>query len=372
MVVSYQKDKYPLTSLYFYLTQGCNLKCRHCWINPKYQTLSEAVLAISVENFTECINQALPLGLESVKLTGGEPFLHPEIGKLLDIIHKKKLRPVIESNGCLITKKLACKIKECIDPFVSISIDSTDKETHEWFRGVKGCYQEAVRGLQYCVQADLPTQIIMSIVRKNKDHIDDMIKFAIDNGCESVKFNIVQPTERGKNIYKNNENLTTEEYIEIGQYISAELQPKTKIRLVYSIPPAFLPLSYMLSGYKHGCDSGCAIKNILGVLWNGNISICGIGENVDELILGEIDSADKRAGLENIWNNNKIIDIIRKGLPEKVEGVCTECMFQKICFGYCPANNYYSTKNIFAPGWFCQNAYEKGLFPDKRLIIYER
>ncbi|MCD4741732.1 MAG: SynChlorMet cassette radical SAM/SPASM protein ScmF [Desulfobacteraceae bacterium] len=360
-----------MTSLYFYLTQGCNLKCRHCWINPKYQTLTGNVPSISVENFTECIDQAIPLGLQSVKLTGGEPFLHPYIDKLLDIVYKKKLRLVIESNGCLITSESAQKIKKCDDPFVSISIDSTDKETHEWFRGVKGCYKTAVRGLKHCVNAGLPAQIIMSLVKRNRDHVDDMIKFAIDNGCESVKFNIVQPTERGKSIYKNNENLTISDYIEIGRYITDELQPETELRLVYSIPPAFLPLSYMLSGYKHGCGSGCAIKNILGVLWNGDISICGIGENIKELILGNIGSPLEDNGLENnlgkIWKNNKIIDIIRNGLPEKVEGVCSNCIFKMICFGYCPANNYYSTNNLFAPGWFCNKAYTKGLFPVTRL-----
>jgi SynChlorMet cassette radical SAM/SPASM protein ScmF len=360
-------NKYPLTTLYFYLTQGCNLKCRHCWINPKYQALTEKIVSISIENFNKCIDQALPLGLNSVKLTGGEPFLHPQINTLLDIIHKKKLRLVLESNGCLITPELAGKIKKCKDSFISISLDSTDKETHEWFRGVKGCHKTAVTGLKHCIKAGVPTQIIMSLVKKNRKHIDDMINFAINTGCESVKFNIIQPTERGKNIYRNNENLTIEDYIETGRYITQTLQPKTKIRLIYSLPPAFLPLSYMLGGYKQGCGSGCAIKNILGVLWNGNISICGIGENVKELILGNIDLV----GLENIWKNNRIINMIRNRLPEKIEGVCSNCIFKMSCFGYCPANNYYSTKNLFAPGWFCNNALANNLFPETRLKIKE-
>ena len=361
----YQTDKYPLTSLYFYLTQGCNLKCKHCWINPKYQALTEKVLSISIENFSKCIDQAIPLGLEDVKLTGGEPFLHPQIGNLLDIVYTKKLRLIIESNGCLISSPLAKKIKNCENPFISISIDSTDKATHEWFRGVEGCFNTAVKGLKNCVKAGLPTQIIMSLVKRNSDHIDAMIKFAIDNGCESVKFNIVLPTERGKNIYKNNEHLTIEDYIKIGRYITEKVQPTTKIRLIYSLPPAFLPLSYMLGGHKHGCGSGCRIKNILGVLWNGDISICGIGENIEELILGNIDSID----LENIWKNNRVIDTIRNGLPEKIEGVCVKCIFKNVCLGDCPANNYYNSKNLFAPGWFCEKAYVSNLFPDTRLKI---
>jgi MoaA/NifB/PqqE/SkfB family radical SAM enzyme len=28
----------PLQTLYFYLTEGCNLRCRHCWIEPPHQS----------------------------------------------------------------------------------------------------------------------------------------------------------------------------------------------------------------------------------------------------------------------------------------------------------------------------------------------
>ncbi len=318
---------------------------------------------MAVEDFTQCIEQALPMGLKGVKLTGGEPFLHPEIDQLIDIVQKTELRLVIESNGCLITPALADKISKCRSPYISISLDSTEKEVHEWLRGVKGCHKTAVNGLQYCLDAGLPTQIVMSLLKRNRYNIDNMVKFAMDIGCESVKFNIVQPTERGRTIYEKNENLTIEDYISIGRYISHKLQPEVKIRLIYSIPPAFLPLSYMLGGYKHGCGSGCAIKNILGILWNGNISICGIGENVEELILGNIQSV----GLEKIWKKSGIIDIIRNGLPDKIEGICSDCIFQKKCFGYCPANNYYSTRNLLASGWFCTSAYSDNLFPAVRL-----
>lgn len=356
-------DKYPLGTLYFYITQGCNLKCRHCWINPKYLAIGEQVPAMNVAHFVECIDQAIPLGLKSVKLTGGEPFLHPRMDQLLDIIYSRKLSLAIESNGTLITPRLARKIKTCENPFISISIDSTDEETHDWLRGESGCFRTAVRGLNYCIESGLKTQVVMSLVKRNRDDIDDMVEFAKQAGCESVKFNIVQPIERGKNIYTHHENMTIEEYIEIGKYVTGELQQESPIRLHYDLPPAFLPLSYMLSGYKHGCGGSCGIKNILGILWNGNISICGIGETVQELVLGNIGSDD----LETIWKENIIVNTIRTGFPEKLEGICSNCVFQVVCSGDCPANNYYNTKNIFAPGWFCDRAYEEQLFPDTRV-----
>ena len=355
--------QFPLTGLYFYLTNDCNLKCRHCYINPKFQQNSKSCDFLPTDLFEKIINQAIPLGLKGIKLTGGEPLLHPEFEQLVDFTQQSNLSLTVESNGCLMTPPLANKIARSIRPFISISLDSTNVETHEWLRGVKGSFEAAVQGIRYCTEAGIPTQIIMSLVQRNKNHIDDMIRWAERMGCESVKFNIVQPTERGKKIYQNNENLSVKEHIDIGQSIPRDRQTMTTMRLTSSLPPAFLPLSYMFNKYRHGCGSGCNIKGILGVLWNGDLSICGIGSCVEELRFGNIATSP----LKEVWQNNDLLHTLRDGLPEKIEGVCKECVFQMSCSGNCPAHNYYATGRLFSSGWFCQQAAQEELFPKERI-----
>ena len=68
------KQKFPLNQIYFYLTEGCNLRCRHCWIAPKHQAEGKAATALAYELFRHIVDQAKPLGLSGVKLTGGEPL----------------------------------------------------------------------------------------------------------------------------------------------------------------------------------------------------------------------------------------------------------------------------------------------------------
>ena len=69
--------QFPLNQIYFYLTKGCNLRCRHCWIAPKYQGDGQSHPALDVDLFKSIVAQAKPLGLGGVKLTGGEPLIHP-------------------------------------------------------------------------------------------------------------------------------------------------------------------------------------------------------------------------------------------------------------------------------------------------------
>lgn len=67
----------PLNQLYFYLTEGCNLACRHCWLAPKFDADGSRYAMLPVELFETAVREAKPLGLSGLKLTGGEPLCTP-------------------------------------------------------------------------------------------------------------------------------------------------------------------------------------------------------------------------------------------------------------------------------------------------------
>jgi len=353
---------YPLNCIYFYLTEGCNLCCRHCWIQPKFQNGERVFPSLEVDLFKSIIAQAKPLGLGSVKLTGGEPLLHPQIADLLDHIREENLRLTIETNGVLCTPALARQIASCVNPFVSVSIDGADGETHDWVRGVAGSFGQAMDGARNLVGAGIHPQIIMTIMRRNSDQIEDVVRLAEGLQANSVKFNIVQPTARGEKMHEAGDTLTIEELIEIGRWVESELAAKTHLRLHYSHPSAFRPMSKMFGERGDGCGV-CGILGILGVLGNGSYALCGIGETVPELVFGH--AAEDR--LADIWEDSSVLKELREGLPHRIEGICSDCVMRGICLGSCVAQNYYSTRNLWAGYWFCEAAKKKGLFPSTRL-----
>jgi len=113
----------PLGTLYFYLTEGCNLACRHCWLSPKFDSDGTRFPVLPVETFEQIVREAKPLGLHTVKLTGGEPLLHPHFTDLLDVIRRERVRLQIETNGILCTEEQAKQIASIPGVFVSVSID---------------------------------------------------------------------------------------------------------------------------------------------------------------------------------------------------------------------------------------------------------
>ena len=66
------EDCPPLNSYYVYLTGGCNLACKHCWLEPTFQKDSGTGGHLDYELFALAIEEGLPLGLNRIKLTGGE------------------------------------------------------------------------------------------------------------------------------------------------------------------------------------------------------------------------------------------------------------------------------------------------------------
>lgn len=350
----------PLKQLYFYLTEGCNMACRHCWLAPKRDAAGDRYPALPVELFETAIREAKPLGLSRVKLTGGEPLLHPRFIRLLEIIRREGLGLTIETNGLLCTPTIATEIAKSPNRFVSVSIDGADAATHESLRGVPGSFRAASQAVRNLAAAGIRPQVIFTVMRNNIGQVDAIIRLAEDLGAASVKFNVLQPIARGEKLHETHEAINITELIKIGRHVELGLAAKTKLKLFFDYPQAFRALSSMAG--DGGCGT-CGILGILGILASGHYALCGIGEQVQELVFGDVG----KDMLDEIWRESAILKALREGVPRRLEGICGRCLVNKRCLGSCIAQNYYSSGSLWAPFWFCKQAEEAGLFPASRL-----
>lgn len=349
-----------LRQLYVYLTDGCNLACQHCWLAPSFDATGQSATMLPVEAFEQVLHQAKPLGLRSVKLTGGEPLLHPRIRRLLDILRREDLRLFVETNGMLCTPEIATRIARCRDSFVAVSVDGADAATHEAVRRIPGSFESTLRGVCALVEAGVRTQIIMSILRLNAGQVDGVVRLAERLGASSVKFNVVQPSGRGEQLQARGGLLDVPELIDLGRRVEVRLSATTDLALYFDYPPAFRPLS------RFAADKGggtCRILGILGLLPTAEYALCGIGVHVPELVFGSVE----KDALTEVWAGSPLLRTLRQGLPERLEGVCSRCLMRKTCLASCIADNYHRARHLWAPFWFCQEAETLGVFPPSRL-----
>jgi len=290
-----------------------------------------------------------------VKLTGGEPLLHPQFRALIRLIGDEGIRIMIETNGTLIDDDLAVFLKGIPQvSFISVSLDGVTAEAHEAIRGVHGSHERTLAGIRSLVRSGFKPQVICSLHRGNKDQMGDMVKLAVEFGCGSVKFNNIQRMGRGEEFIKDM-GLDVSEILDLHRFLEKEIIPDSPIRVYFDIPMAF----YSIGRLMRDSSCRCSLLNILGILATGEISLCGVGVTTPELIFGHLAQDD----LAEVWNRNPILALMRRQIPAELEGVCSRCLHRDICLGNCIANNFYLTRKLNAPYTYCEQAREQGFFP---------
>ncbi len=262
----------------------------------------------------------------------------------------------METNGTLITPDLAHHLKEKTSLwFISVSLDGATVESHDHMRNVPGSFERARQGILDLIAAGYRPQIIMSLYPGNVDEIETLVRWAEEVGCGSVKFNLLQPSGRGEQMKERGEWLEIEELIRLGQWVEKDLQKKISIPLLYSWPIAFHGISRLLDDHTGLCHIEC----ILGVLSTGHLAMCGIGTQEKDLVYGQLG----RDNVREVWIDNPALLKMRDVISAPLEGICKNCIHQKLCKGNCLAQNYIASKSLTAPFWFCQIADESNLFP---------
>ena len=354
-----------LRSFYLYLTSGCNLMCRHCWIKLHFiGGKPDPQECIDPELLLAAVKEAKTLGLTNAKLTGGEPLLHPRFRDIAAGLSELGLGMNMECNGTLLTPGLARWLKtDTKISFISVSLDDDEPDSHDDFRGVPGAFHAAVRGLDYLHDAGYEnTQVIMSLHKGNIGKIDKVVALAAAHGAASVKFNPVSDSGRGKQMTARQETLNMPELLAIEKYIYGELKEKTAIkRLILNLPPAIRSFRILME--TRGCTGDCGVAGILGILGSGEIAMCGIGKTVPSLVYGKLGDS-----ITDIWINHPKLQALRQEMQNWLNypGACRDCLLSRYCRTGCVAANYREGENMVWPGKQCEEAEKLGLFPESR------
>ena len=177
--------------------QGCNLRCGCCH-NPDTWDFNGGTEVTTEEVFAKIKRLKNYFGESGgVTVSGGEPLMRPDIYELVAYAASKGLRPVFGTNGMLITKEVAQKLKDAGAMAMGISLDSLDEAKHNEFRGHPEAFARTVQGMKNCTEVGLPFQIHTTIMDWNKHEILDIIDFAVEIGAMAEYIFFLIPVGRG-------------------------------------------------------------------------------------------------------------------------------------------------------------------------------
>ncbi|HZK18538.1 MAG TPA: radical SAM protein, partial [Clostridia bacterium] len=177
-------------------TNECNLSCKHCYRDAGSKADSE----LNTDEGKRLIGQIADAGFRMMIFSGGEPLMRPDIFELIEHARDKGLRPVMGTNGTLITSTVAKKLKEAGLMAIGISLDSVDSHRHDEFRGKEGAWQAAVDGMENCAEAGLRFQIHTTVLDWNYDEVESITDFAVKIGAAAHHIFFMVPTGRAVDI----------------------------------------------------------------------------------------------------------------------------------------------------------------------------
>jgi len=160
------------------VTSQCNMRCLYCHhegeVNPGDQ--------MSGETITNVIRAGADMGVKSIKFTGGEPLMRPDLEEILKDL-PQHLDLSLTTNGTFLAERAQALAKAGLDR-VNVSLDSLNPDIYSKITGgTKKDLDRVLKGIDAALEAGLtPIKLNMVILKENEDEVWDMVDFARENG----------------------------------------------------------------------------------------------------------------------------------------------------------------------------------------------
>lgn len=322
-------------------TNACNLSCKHCYRDAGVRADDE----LSTAEGLGLIDGIAGAGFKIMIFSGGEPLMREDIHQLIRYAVKRGLRPVLGSNGTLISRQVAIGLKKSGVAAIGISLDSVNADKHDHFRGCPGAWQKAIEGMAACGEAGLSFQVHTTVVNWNSNGIGDITELAFKAGAVAHHLFFLVPTGRGTDI--ENETLQADRYETLLTEIM-ENQRRISIEIKPTCAPQFMRIASQLgvsTRFSRGCLAGTSYCIISPV---GNVQPCAYLDvsagNVRERLFSEI------------WRDNPVFNKLR---TMEYSGGCGPCSYRKICGG-CRARALYYYGDYMAGEPWCSYGSNRG------------
>lgn len=162
------------------MTRTCNLKCRHCYtVSANTHFPGE----LSHEQAMATVRDMEKFGIFALILSGGEPLDRFDWFEIAKASRPFTRMLALSTNGTQIHGENTDKIEEIGFDYVGISIDGIGK-TNDWFRGVDGAFDDAVRGVRECKARGIRVGLRFTLTKDNAEQLPDLIKLCEDEDVD--------------------------------------------------------------------------------------------------------------------------------------------------------------------------------------------
>jgi pyruvate-formate lyase-activating enzyme/predicted phosphodiesterase len=182
------------TRLWIYTNFHCNLACDYCAVASSPTAPARTLPA---DTISALVDEAVAAGFTELYMTGGEPFLHPDITDLLDHA-STQLPTVVLTNAMLLRGRRAARLGDLADRKLTVqtSLDGATAATHDGHRG-KGSFQRTVDGIRHLVGLGFVPRVALTESPDNSAEIPAVAELLARLGVPADHFAVRPLLRRG-------------------------------------------------------------------------------------------------------------------------------------------------------------------------------
>lgn len=342
-------SSYVIQYITFNITDSCNLYCSHCYIDSSNQNKQ----FMSLETAKKIIDSIAPYMIEDcrVNISGGEALLNKDLFDILKYFESKNIGKLnLVTNGTLITKEVASKLKEIGNLRVQISLDGASPEVHEEIRG-KNTYQKTMKGINNLIEQDVKVHLSPMVTKSFFDEIDDYFTLAKKLGIKAVFLQPVINVGRAKEngLERVNNAIVFKKVVEM-----YENDPSLIDLIPGTLEAMFMANIKLLNRFVN-CGTG---MGTLAIQPNGDCYPCP-NTIIESMKCGNILEND----FYNIWMDSAIFNTLREIRVDKsLDAKCGKCEVRHFCGGGCRGQALNNTGNLY--GLSCTCEYDKEMLTE--------
>ena len=296
-----------LSEISIEILQRCPNRCIYCSSHSNPQ----ATHIISFEIIKNIIDDAKSLGCKTVCLSGGEPFLHPQILDIISYIAKKQLICYVYTSGIYMKDEVYSSLpNEYIESIrgmvdkVIFNVEADSSTLYDQIMGTDvGGFDMMKKSINDCVSSGLVVETHVVPMQVNFKHLKSIFEMCYQLGVSKVS--ILRLVLQGRALVNLSlVKLTGEDSREVTKLIKAlkeAYKGKVRIGLPYS-------------------DSNCRIyckaaSDKINVRYDGNVYPCEVFK--DDLLNAKFGCEPDNVWKDsfyNIYQNSPYLNVVRKSI----------------------------------------------------------
>ncbi|WP_312046487.1 radical SAM protein [Anaerotignum sp.] len=190
-------DDSPLDAIglvWLEITQACNAKCIHCYEGCEHISTKNP---LSLPEWQKIINELKDIHPQRIVIIGGEPCVHKDLCKILNLVSEIKSDVTLFTNGSLLNEDIVGILKNH-DMRVKLSLYGNNAAIHDNITQLPGSFEKLLKSIDTLQKRKIDVSVAIVLMKENQDYYEEISDFVNRLGVSSYKFDVIRNVYNGE------------------------------------------------------------------------------------------------------------------------------------------------------------------------------